>query len=127
MKVFSKLHSERYESVCHSVLLWKTSGAFTVNVAFQKAFKCVYKATVRQAVARKEKKKIMQRASPGLICSYFIFQILMIGLIINMYKPVWEVKKQQWRLGDSGERLLQSAGFITLWIQLYESVHVMNH
>lgn len=46
-------------------------GAFTVNVAIQKAFKWVYKATVRQAVARKEKKKIMQRASPGLICRYY--------------------------------------------------------
>ncbi len=61
-------------------------GQFTVNVAFQKAFKWVYKTTVRQAVARKEKK----RASfVGIISQIY----LMIGLIINMYKPVWEVKK----------------------------------
>ncbi len=61
-------------------------GQFTVNVAFQKAFKWVYKTTVRQAVPRKEKK----RASfVGIISQIY----LMIGLIINMYKPVWEVKK----------------------------------
>ncbi len=61
-------------------------GQFTVNVAFQKAFKWVYKTTVRQAVTRKEKK----RASfVGIISQIY----LMIGLIINMYKPVWEVKK----------------------------------
>lgn len=42
-------------------------GQFTVNVAFQKTFKWVYKTTVRQAVTRKEKK----RASPGFICGYY--------------------------------------------------------
>lgn len=61
MKVFSKLHSERYESVCHSV----TRGAIHCECGLPESLQWVYKAAVRQTVAWKDftsegkKKQIM--------------------------------------------------------------------
>jgi len=50
MKVFSKLHSERYESVCHSV----TRGAIHCECGLPESFQWVYKPVIRQTVAWKD-------------------------------------------------------------------------